>query len=844
MNLIKTIFSTLFLGGVMTMSAQTADLFRPHQHTDLRLPSVPLVVSDPYFSIWSPYNTLNEGSTRHWTDDEKPLEGILRVDGKNYRFLGVNSTVMETIVPMADEDPWKAAISRTIPGEGWEKPDYVDSSWTIAEGAFGSPDLNFVRTRWSKENSDLFVRRVVELTPADLEGDLYIIYSHDDVFNIFLNGTKIADTGETWREGVKLQLTPEMKKLLHPGKNIIASHCHNTTGGAYTDFGLYRNTSFDSQATVNAVQNNVDVMATSTYYNFTCGPVDLDLVFTAPMLIEDYDLLSSPINYISYQVKSNDGKEHDVKLLLTASPQIAQNKSSQATISTFEEKDGIAYVKTGTIEQPILAKTGDHICIDWGYLYLPAINGEVALNTTEKIKGTFFKEGKLPKSKKEIVAYKASEQPTLAYMHDFGNTTQSASYAMIGYDEIFDIEYFFNRYKGYWAHDGQVTILDMFKRLSGSYASIMKRCRELDKTIYDDAYAVGGKKYAELLSGSYRHVIAAHKLFEDKDGNLLFFSKENDSNGCANTVDLTYPEAPLFLCYNPELQKAMMSSILDYSKSGRWTKPFAAHDLGQYPKANGQVYGGDMPLEEAGNMLTLIAQVCMLDANANYALPYWDILQTWADYLVENGQNPANQLCTDDFAGHWAHNANLSLKAIMGIVGFAKLAELKGDNATADKYMATATDMAKKWEATAKEGEGKKRHYRLAFDRENTWSQKYNMVWDKLWQTNLFPNNAMQTEINYYLTKQNEYGLPLDNRKDYTKSDWIMWTAAMAPNQKVLAQFVNPLYKYVDETTTRVPISDWYNTVTGRKTGFMARSVIGGHWMPLFAYKLGMMPSK
>ena len=840
----KTICFALLMGTAMNMAAQTSDLFIPHRHTDLRLPSVPLVVSDPYFSIWSPYNTLNEGCTRHWTDAEKPLEGILRVDGKNYRFLGVRNTVMETIVPMADEGPWKGAVSRTVQAPGWEKPDFDDSGWTIAEGAFGSPELSFVRTPWSDQNSDLYVRRVVELTPADLEGNLFIVYSHDDVFNLFLNGTKVADTGETWRDGVRLELTPEMKKLLHPGKNVIASHCHNTTGGAYTDFGLYRNVSFSEPEMNNAMQNNVDVTATSTYYNFTCGPVDLDLVFTAPMLIDDYDLLSSPVNYISYQVKANDGKEHDIKLLLTASPLIAQNLASQPTVSTFEEKDGVAYVKTGTIEQPILAKTGDHICIDWGYLYLPAINGEVTLNTNNKVKQSFLNSGRLPEPEKEVLAYKASEQPVLAYMHDFGKTANASSYAMIGYDEIFDVEYFFNRYKGYWAHGGQVSILDMFKRLSNSYASIMKRCREFDKTIYDDAFAVGGKKYAELLSGSYRHVIAAHKLFEDKDGNLLFFSKENDSNGCINTVDLTYPEAPLFLCYNPELQKAMMSSILDYSKSGRWTKPFAAHDLGQYPKANGQVYGGDMPLEEAGNMLTLIAQVCMLDGNVNYALPYWDILQTWADYLSENGQDPSNQLCTDDFAGHWAHNANLSLKAIMGVAGFGKLAEIKGDKATADKYMARAAEMAKEWEATAREGEKKDLHYRLAFDRENTWSQKYNMVWDKLWNTNLFPNNAMLTEINYYLAKQNEFGLPLDCRKDYTKSDWIMWTAAMAPNQKVLARFIDPLYKYADETPTRVPLSDWYDTVTGRKTGFMARSVIGGHWMPLFAYKLGMMPEK
>ena len=834
-NLLKLI---VISAAALPTAAQTPDLFQPYKATDLRLPSVPIVVSDPYFSIWSPYDKLNEGCTAHWTSAEKPLEGLLRVDGVTYRFLGAKHTVFETVVPMGTEQAWDGVYTTTNPGNGWEKPDYNASSWKAGKGAFGSQGNAGIHTDWSAENSDLYVRRQFNLTPADLEGDLYLVYSHDDNFDIFVNGTKVAQGPAELKENVKLELTPDIRKLLHPGNNVIATYCHNNAGGALTDFGIFRNVGLEDASTRNAVQKSVDVMATSSYYTFACGPVDLNLVFTAPMLIDDYDLLSSPINYISYQVKSTDGNEHDVQLLLAASPEIARDQSFQPTRSSLIEKDGMKYLQTGTIEQPILAKTGDHICIDWGYFYMPAINGEVSLNSDEAVKKAFMSTGKLPKSETSVVATSQADLPLLAYTHNFGKTRQAASYTLVGYDEIQDIEYFYKRYKAYWAHDGKVTIFDMFNRLNNSYASVMRRARELDKTIYDDAEAVGGKKYAEILSGSYRHVIAAHKLFQDENGTLLFFSKENDSNGCVNTVDLTYPEAPLFLVYNPELQKAMMTSILDYSKSGRWTKPFAAHDLGQYPKANGQVYGGDMPLEEAGNMLTLIAQCCKLDGNANYALPYWDILTTWADYLVDNGQDPENQLCTDDFAGHWAHNANLSVKAIMGIAGYAELARLKGDEATYQKYNAKAKEMAAKWEATAAEGSKKDRHYRLAFDRDNTWSQKYNLVWDKLWNTGIFPAQVMPTEITYYLTRQNQYGLPLDNRKDYTKSDWIMWTAAMSPDQKTLVKFIDPLYDYINETETRVPISDWYDTVTGRKTGFMARSVIGGHWMPLLASKL------
>ena len=646
-------------------------MFQPYVETDLRLPSVPIVVNDPYFSIWSPFDTLNEGDTRHWTHQEKPLEGLLRVDGVTYRFMG-------------------------------------------------APD-------------------------ADIR---------------------------------------------------------------------------------QAQQLSVSVLATNTYYTFSCGPVELDVVFTAPMLIDDLDLLSTPVNYISYGVRARDGKAHEVQFYLSASPLMGVNKPEQPTISAVVEQQGVEYLSTGTINQPILATKGDGVCIDWGYFYLSGMNGVLSLNEEHTILEDFCTTGKLPASQKRMVCREATKMPALAYVHDFGQVSEGSSFALVGYDEVLDIEYMYHRYKGYWARNGK-SIFTAFSELTRNYTAIMNRCRALDKRIYDDGLQAGGKKYAEILSGSYRHVIAAHKLFQDKDGNLLFFSKENNSNGCVNTVDLTYPEAPLFLVYNPTIQKAMMTSIFEYSRSGRWTKPFAAHDLGTYPLANGQNYGGDMPLEEAGNMLTLAAMLTKIDGNTQYVEKYWDILQLWTDYLVENGQDPSNQLCTDDFAGHWAHNCNLSVKAIMGIAGFAEMARVKGEQTTADKYMQKAREMAVKWERDARDGD----HYRLAFDRENTWSQKYNMVWDKLWNTHLFPNNAMQKEVKYYLTRQNDFGLPLDIRKDYTKSDWIMWSAAMAEDMETFQKFVDPLYHYIHHTPSRVPISDWHDTKTSEMVGFKARSVIGGYWM-------------
>lgn len=480
----KLLMSVAVFATALFANAQTPADFVPYKSTKLRLPSVPLVVSDPYFSIWSPYDKLNDGDTRHWTNDEKPLEGLLRVDGKTYRFMGSKDKyLLESIVPMADEVRWKAQYTRKNPGAGWEKPDFNASGWKEGEAAFGSPDLSFVSTRWSEENSDLYVRRSFDLTEEDLKNDLYLVYSHDDVFELFINGTSVVKTGETWREGIKLHLTDDMKKLLKPGKNVIASHCHNTTGGAYTDFGLYKNLARSNEQIMQAEQKSVSVLATSSYYTFVCGPVELDVVFTAPMLINDYDLLSMPINYISYQVRSTDKKTHDVQFYLSANPLQGVNKSSQPTISSTVIKNGVKYLKTGTIDQPILAKKGDGICIDWGYFYMPNVNGNVSLAAENTVKDAFLSTGELPVGENEIVCRKASQMPTLAYVHNFGNVTTASSFTMLGYDEVQDIEYMYERYKGYWAHGGKVTIFDAFDRMKNSYSDLMAKCREFDKIL-------------------------------------------------------------------------------------------------------------------------------------------------------------------------------------------------------------------------------------------------------------------------------------------------------------------------------------------------------------------------
>lgn len=804
--------------------------YAPASGNELWAPAYPLITIDPYTSAWSCADKLNEDVVRHWTGKEHPLIGALRVDGKVYRFMGKVKPALQTLLPTAQGGKWEAAYTETQPKGEWKTVAYADTDWKKGAAAFGTKDMPNLATPW--ESKDIWIRRTFDLPDDQSAKKILLEYSHDDIFELYINGIEVVATDYSWKNNIMLDLPEEVKATLKAGKNVIAAHCHNRTGGGYVDFGLYTLPEEPDPFEAMATQMAVTVMPTQTFYTFDCAGVQLDLIFTAPFLMDDLEAITSPYNYMTYQVRSTDGKDHDVQIYLEATPQWAVDTDYQKVSLEKLEKDGLTYLKAGTEEQAVLGKKGDDVRIDWGYFYLA---GKESAKTKMKLgdyyanKKEFASSGSLSAEKGETSSDMRQKMSALSYANDLGkiSSKNTSGYILIGYDDIYSIQYFGENRYPYWKQDGKVDIYTAFAKGFQSHADLMKRCNEFDAQLMKEAAEVGGQKYAELCALAYRQVIAAHKLVMDKEGNLLFFSKENFSNGSIGTVDITYPSAPLFLRYNPELLKGMMNPIFYYSESGKWTKPFAAHDVGTYPLANGQTYGGDMPVEECGNMLTLSAAIAVVEGKADYAAKHWDVLTIWADYLLKEGLDPSNQLCTDDFAGHFAHNANLSIKAIEGIAGYGKLAEMLGKKEIAEKYNKAAQEMASKWVKMADDGD----HYRLTFDKSGTWSQKYNLIWDQLLGLKVFPMDVATKEMAYYLTKQNKYGLPLDNREDYTKSDWILWTGCLTNSSSDFNALMLPVWKYANETTTRVPLSDWHYTSNGTQRGFQARSVVGGYYM-------------
>jgi len=791
-----------------------------------KAPAYPLITHNPNFSIWSMTDQLNASTTKHWTEADHSLLGLINVDGNIYRFLGKEEPSYKTILPTAEEQPFTVQYTESKPEGDWESSSYKASNWKSGAAPIGD-DQRHVKTLWKSD--DIWVRRAFNVADPQRINELFLKLNHDDNVVVFLNGKKVYEKAG-WTNS--FQYLPINKSDLKAGQNQIAIHLRNTAGGRYLDFGLVDRLKESGPKIQTAVQKDVEVTATRTIYSFQAGNVDLKLTFTSPLLMDDLNLLARPVSYITYQVKANDGKQHAVKVFLSAASNIAVYKPSQEVTAEKYETDKLAILKTGTVEQPILQKGADDMRIDWGYFYVASPKADQAQQFVSPM-ATAVDDFRKGNTKSTSTRGTALSLNTIIPFGKVGNK-EVERFVELGYDEIYAIQYFKKDLRPWWNNSGKETIENQLTLAANEYRSVMDRCVAFDKEVYADALKSGGKEYAHLTTLAYRQSIAAHTLVKSPQGELLWLSKENNSGGFINTVDVTYPSAPLYLIYNPELLKGMLTGIFYFSESGKYPHPWAAHDLGTYPLANGQTYGEPMPVEESGNMIILTAAISKVQGDVSYAKKHWKTLTTWVDYLVKDGFDPKTQLCTDDFAGHLARNVNLSVKAIVGIACYAQMAEAIGETETAKKYRAIAEEMVPKWMEMADAGD----HYALTFDNKNTWSQKYNLIWDKVLGLNLFPQKVYNTEIKYYLTKQSRFGIPLDSRKAYTKNDWILWTATFAPTQEEFEALVHPVYNHAIQTQSRVPLNDFYDANTGIRENFKARSVVGGFYMKMLSDKL------
>jgi autotransporter-associated beta strand protein len=586
----------------------------------------------------------------------------------------------------------------------------------------------------------------------------------------------------------------------------------------------------DDPSTVPAMpQVNLQVLPTRTIYDFDNSHIHVTLTFLTPKLPDNLDAFAEPVTYLNWSVYSVDGSSHLVQIYDSTSSELAVNTTDQVVQWSRQTAGPLTALDVGTTTQTTFSPAGDEVGIDWGYAYAAA---NTSLSTSSigadaSLIAEFQSSGVLSNTD-DTTGPRAvnTNEPVMAFAFNLGlvNSLAVSRHVEVAYDEVYSIDYFGANLQPYWRRNG-ATPATMLQTADLDFDSLMSQCVTFDQQLMADLTAEGGSQYAQLAALAYRQSLGACGLAADANGQPLFFTKENTSNGDISTVDVIFPMSPILLLFSPELMKAALTPVLDYSASTHWTFSNAPHDLGTYPVATGRDDGGEaMPVEESANMIIMIDALAKAENSAEFASKYWTQLSTWANFLIPYAVDPGNQLTTDDFLGTIDHSTNLAVKAIEALGAYAQLAQMLGESATAASYTADAQSDVTHWMSVSANGN----HYSLAYNDPGTWSELYNLVWDRILGLNLFPASVASEEVAYYESIMSTYGVPVESTTTTAKTDWQFWSASLATNNADFETLIAPIYNFMNTTTNRAPLQDSYDVTNVGSSGFDARPVVGG----------------
>ena len=239
----------------------------------------------------------------------------------------------------------------------------------------------------------------------------------------------------------------------------------------------------------------------------------------------------------------------------------------------------------------------------------------------------------------------------------------------------------------------------------------------------------------------------------------------------------------------------------------------------------------------------------------------------WTKYLIDFSLEPSNQLSTDDFAGPLPLQTNLALKGIIGIKAMSEIAATINNKRDFKHYLNISETYVDKWVEFGLSRD--ENHMKLAYDWYGSWGTLYNLYADSLLcfhlegtplalsglstphlfgnggqkplkpapRVGFVPHKIYSLQSNQYHNVRQRYGLPLDSRHLYTKTDWEFHATAVT-SSSTRAEILHSIAKWVNETVTDRPLTDVHNTEgEGEFQGayFIARPSVGGHfaWLAL-----------
>ncbi|HEV2377352.1 MAG TPA: DUF5127 domain-containing protein [Streptosporangiaceae bacterium] len=593
-----------------------------------------------------------------------------------------------------------------------------------------------------------------------------------------------------------------------------------------------------------ANQTSLAVTATRSRYTLTAGPVTLTATFFSPVDPASLRRQCVPMSYISVTAAANDGNSHAVSVYVDISAEWAHGDDSQ-DVSWGQQTVGGLNVLTVTPTNPtVLAESGDQASwgtVVWATDNVSGLTWQTGQDTV--VRGNAA-HGSLPNTNDTNQPRPISDNwPVFGFMRDLGTVTTKTSAEVvvcIGHVREPTVSYLGTNLNPYWS-TYWTSWQQMLSWFRGDHAAALKVCSATDASVdHWAAVALGAgtaaaKQYAAITSLALRQAFGGTELVVSPSGTPWAFLKEVSSSGNVSTLDVLFPAHPAYLQVSPQYLELLLAPVFDYVENHNYPKRWAPHDLGSnYPNAAGHLSGTgeeDMPIEESGNILMMacavMSRMSAADATA-YAKAHYTIMHQWAEYLLSQEPNyPGTQNQTDDFTGVIAASVNLNLKGIVGLGVFSKIAGFAGNSSDQSSFAATARRFITKWASLGQDPSAA--HLDLAYANSGTFSLKYNTYSDRMLNTNLVKPATLTQEAAWYLSQANQYGVPLDSRHTYTKADWEMLTAAVLHTHTHARDLlIADVFKFLNTSPSRVPFTDWYDTVAGTQNGFQNRPVVGG----------------
>ncbi|KAI2627772.1 DUF1793-domain-containing protein [Hypoxylon sp. NC1633] len=644
-----------------------------------------------------------------------------------------------------------------------------------------------------------------------------------------------------------------------------------------------------------------EVKFDSQYSNFTflAGPVTITASFFSPVVPKDICRSSIPLSYLTTTVTSNDGQPHHVQFYSDVNGQWIGLGNEFDIIKEFHigplGGNGTGNgtdVPTSWILRPrvpsLFAEANQ--IPRWGnFSYttssVGATNFTYQSGSATSVRFGFVNNRFLTNDAGSTARGFGNQEPVYAFSHDMGTVMETSVRYSIGSIQSPAVRYL---HKGGlsnlapWWERCYGEMHDMIRFHWNDFDTVSILANEFETKLradngtdqygqqyeYDPSNAYGflepgnatgiavpfvseAESYYAIVALSARQVMGAYVMAvppsaPDADNvEPLMFQKEISSNGNINTVDVLYPTTPFFFYANPTLLKYILQPLYELQEGSFYPNTYSSHDIGtHFPLATGHVEGTDeyMPVENSGNSILMSYAYYKFTGDFGWLSSHYQLLRQFAQYLIDFSLVPSAQLSTDDFAGELANQTNLAIKGIVGLQAMSHISRIIGNLDDAANFADKATSYYAQWEGYAIDPSGK--HTLLAYQWRSSWGLLYNIYFDKLLNLGLVDPKLYEMQSAWYAQVSQVYGVPLDNRHHYTKSDWEIWAAATC-SQTTRRLFVNAVAYWLNETTTNLPFSDLYEVVgTGdyplQIDHFSARPVVGGHFALLALLKTGL----